>query len=77
MYYDGSWIASFRETIGAQNGLSAAFCAKAEQLASVDGGLLLTQAAAAKDGTRKLVFQLTEGPAAGAGVSVLYARQRA
>lgn len=66
MYNDNQWISSFAETVGQQGGLSAAFCAKAEQLASVDGGLLLEEVVTAQDGTRKLVFKLTEGAAAGA-----------
>jgi len=69
LYYDNNWISSFRQTVGQQNGLSAAFCSKVEQLASVDGGLLLEQVAAAQDGTKKLVFRLTEGPGAGGATS--------
>lgn len=66
LYYDHNWISTFEETVGHQNGLRQTFCDKANQLASVDGGLLLEQVVAAKDGTRKLVFKLTEGGAAGA-----------
>lgn len=65
MYYDNKWANSFRETLGQQSGLSAAFCDKAEALASVDGGLLLEQVVGAQDGTKKLVFRLTEGAGAG------------
>lgn len=65
MYYDNRWVSSFRETVGQQSGLSAAFCDKAEPLASVDGGLLLEQVVSAQDGTKKLVFKLTQGQGAG------------
>lgn len=65
LYFDDNWISTFEETISRQNGLSQSFCDKAKQLSSVDGGLLLEQVVAAKDGTRKLVFKLTEGGAAG------------
>jgi hypothetical protein len=58
-------VASLQGTLGRQNGLSQRFIDKAQQLASVDGGLLLEQVAAAKDGTTKLVFKLTEGEGAG------------
>jgi 23S rRNA (adenine2503-C2)-methyltransferase len=65
LYYDNNWIASLQDTLGKQNGFSQRFIDKAQQLASVDGGLLLEQVAAAKDGTMKLVFKLTEGEGAG------------
>jgi hypothetical protein len=68
MYYDHQWVSSFRETVGQQSGLSAAFCDKAERLSSVDGGLLLEQVVSAQDGTKKLVFNLTQGQGAGEGV---------
>lgn len=65
MYYDNNWVSSFHDTVGQQSGLSAAFADKAQALASVDGGLLLEQVVAAQDGTKKLVFKLTEGAGAG------------
>lgn len=65
MYYDNNWVSSFHDTVGQQSGLSAAFADKAQGLASVDGGLLLEQVVAAQDGTKKLVFKLTEGAGAG------------
>lgn len=65
LYYDNKWISSFGQTLGQQGGMSAAFCSKAEASASVDGGMLLEQVVAAQDGTKKLVFKLTEGAAAG------------
>jgi hypothetical protein len=65
MYYDHNWISSFQETLGRQNGLSHTFINLADSVASVDGGLLLQQVAAAQDGTKKLVFKLTEGEGAG------------
>ncbi|KAF6259257.1 hypothetical protein COO60DRAFT_1270164 [Scenedesmus sp. NREL 46B-D3] len=71
LYYDGNWVASLQDTLGRQNGCSQRFVAKAGQLASVDGGLLLEQVAAAKDGTTKLVFKLTEGEGAGGSVEAV------
>ncbi|KAF8072775.1 rlmN [Scenedesmus sp. PABB004] len=71
LYSDGAWAASLEETLGRQNGLSAAFCAAAGAVASVDGGLLLDSVARAADGTRKLVFKLTEGPGAGASIEAV------
>jgi hypothetical protein len=65
LYYDGHWVASLQDTLGQQNGFAQRFIDKAQQLASVDGGLLLEQVASAKDGTTKLVFKLTEGEGAG------------
>ena len=38
---------------------------------SVDGGLALERVQTAADGTRKLVFKLTAGPAAGAAVETV------
>lgn len=65
MYYDNNWISSFQDTLGAQNGFSQSFIDKAGAIATVDGGLLLQQVAAAQDGTTKLVFKLTQGEGAG------------
>lgn len=71
LYYDNNWVASLQDTLGKQNGFSQRFIDKAQQLASVDGGLLLEQVAAAKDGTTKLVFKLTEGEGAGGSVEAV------
>lgn len=51
-----------------QNGFSAAFRAKVAPLASMDGGMELEEVYASQDGTRKLVFRVTVGPAKGSKV---------
>jgi hypothetical protein len=66
MYADDCWVGAPEDTIGIQNGFSPAFCDKMRPLASVDGGLALSNVARAADGTRKLVFKLTEGDGKGA-----------
>lgn len=73
LYSDNCWIQELHETIGTQNGFSAAFCLKAGGVASVSGGLDLVQVARARDGTRKMVFKLTEGE--GKGKEVGYNEQ--
>ncbi len=47
-------------------GFSKAFCSKAVVASSMDGGLKLLEVVRAKDGTRKLVFELTQGEGKGA-----------
>lgn len=65
MYADDNWASAPEDTIGVQNGFSAPFCDKVRGLASFDGGLRLKSVVAARDGTRKLVFELTEGEGKG------------
>lgn len=65
MYADDRWAGAPEDTIGVQNGFSPAFCEKIRPLASMDGGLRLEGVARARDGTRKLVFRLTEGEGRG------------
>lgn len=65
MYGDNCWAAAMEDTVDKQNGLSAAFCSSMRGVASIDGGLRLQREALAEDGTRKLVFELTSGRAAG------------
>lgn len=73
MYYDGRWIRSLEDAAAgrAQNGFSAAFLDKVRGLATVDGGLLLQSIYTAADGTRKMVFKLANGPAAGGQVETV------
>eukprot|EP00775_Hariotina_reticulata_P001248 gene1248-1588_t len=71
MYYDHNWISSLQETLGRQNGLSQPFINLADPVSSVDGGLLLQQVVAAQDGTKKLVFKLTEGEGRGGSVEAV------
>eukprot|EP00877_Chromochloris_zofingiensis_P015210 jgi/Chrzof1/9943/Cz04g21170.t1 len=71
LYSDNCWIQELHETIGTQNGFSAAFCLKAGGVASVSGGLDLVQVARARDGTRKMVFKLTEGEGKGGTVETV------
>jgi 23S rRNA (adenine2503-C2)-methyltransferase len=66
MYADGNWAGAPEDTVGIQNGLSARFCERIRDEASFDGGLALASVARSGDGTRKLVFKLTEGEGAGA-----------
>lgn len=70
MYYDRLWVRSLEDAAAArvQNGFSAAFLRKAAPLATLDAGLRLQSVARASDGTRKLVFGLAFGPAAGGQV---------
>ncbi|KAJ9526768.1 hypothetical protein QJQ45_017480 [Haematococcus lacustris] len=65
MYSDRHWIRSMEETFGCQGGLSRAFLDKAGPVATVDGGLELQHVVRARDGTRKMVFRLCGGGAAG------------
>mgnify|MGYP001810715337 CR=1 FL=1 len=64
------WIRSFEDAAveHTQNGFSRAIRAKLAPLATVDGGLQLQSIHAAGDGTRKMVFRLANGPAAGGQV---------
>jgi 23S rRNA (adenine2503-C2)-methyltransferase len=67
------WLAALDDAPApaVQNGFSAAFRAKFAALATLDGGLALERVSAAADGTRKMVFRLTAGPAAGATVETV------
>ncbi|GIL50442.1 hypothetical protein Vafri_6565 [Volvox africanus] len=74
MYADppaGAWVRSLEETRGRQNGFSAKFMAKVGQRVSLDGGLQLSLVVRAADGTRKLVFTLMGGEAAGGSVETV------
>ncbi|GBF92101.1 dual-specificity RNA methyltransferase [Raphidocelis subcapitata] len=71
MYADDKWAGAPEDTIGLQNGFSPAFCEKMRPLASMEGGLRLEGVARARDGTRKLVFRLTEGEGKGGIEAVL------
>ncbi|GLC36656.1 hypothetical protein PLESTM_000486100 [Pleodorina starrii] len=74
MYADppaGSWVRRLEDTVGRQNGFSARFIDKVGSRVSLDGGLHLSQVVRAADGTRKLVFTLTEGEAAGGSVETV------
>ncbi|KAG2489539.1 hypothetical protein HYH03_011990 [Edaphochlamys debaryana] len=65
------WAASLQETAGRQNGFSAKFIEKASPRMTLAGGLELKQVVSAADGTRKLVFTLTEGEAKGGSVETV------
>ncbi|KXZ47632.1 hypothetical protein GPECTOR_34g791 [Gonium pectorale] len=74
MYADppaGSWLRSLEETLGRQNGFSAKFIERVSPRVTLDGGLVLQQVVRASDGTRKLVFGLTGGPAAGGSIEAV------
>ncbi len=66
MYADDCWAGAPEDTIGMQNGFSPAFCEKIRGVATMDGGMQLASVAAARDGTRKCVFKLTDGGGKGA-----------
>ena len=68
-YYDCRWIRELDDAPAPlQNGFSAAFREKLRPLATLDAGLDLQSVTTAADGTRKLVFRLRSGPAAGGQV---------
>ncbi|KAG2435216.1 hypothetical protein HXX76_007299 [Chlamydomonas incerta] len=74
MYADppaGSWVRSLEETLGRQNGFAAKFVEKVGPHVSLEGGLKLSQVVRASDGTRKLVFTLVGGEAAGGNVETV------
>jgi 23S rRNA (adenine2503-C2)-methyltransferase len=55
----GTWISNIGEAgEGVQNGFSALFSEKFNEMASMDGGLQLSAIHTASDGTRKLVFDV-------------------
>jgi 23S rRNA (adenine2503-C2)-methyltransferase len=70
MYYDRQWVRSLDDAAveRVQNGFSAAFRAKVAGLVTLDAGLELQSVHTAADGTRKMVFRLAHGPAAGGQV---------
>jgi 23S rRNA (adenine2503-C2)-methyltransferase len=72
MYYDRQWVRSLEDAAAehVQNGFSRAFLLKATPLATLDAGLRLQSVARAADGTRKMVFGLAFGPAAGGQVGL-------
>eukprot|EP00198_Chlamydomonas_reinhardtii_P012403 XP_001701740.1 predicted Fe-S-cluster redox enzyme [Chlamydomonas reinhardtii] len=74
MYADppaGSWVRSLEETMGRQNGFAAKFVEKVGPHVSLEGGLKLSQVVRASDGTRKLVFTLLGGEAAGGSIETV------
>ncbi|KAI7844767.1 hypothetical protein COHA_001649 [Chlorella ohadii] len=74
MYYDCKWIRSLEDAAvdkGVQSGFSRAFREKCAGLATIDGGLLLQSIHSAADGTRKMVFKVAHGPAAGGQVETV------
>ncbi|GLI60883.1 hypothetical protein VaNZ11_003103 [Volvox africanus] len=74
MYADppaGAWVRSLEETRGRQNGFSAKFLSKVGERVSLEGGLQLSLVVRAADGTRKLIFTLTGGEAAGGSVETV------
>lgn len=70
MFYDRRWVRSLDEAAveQVQNGFSRAFREKLGVLATLDAGLALQAVHTAADGTRKMVFRLEQGPAAGGQV---------
>ena len=72
MYADRQWVRSLEEAgvERVQNGFSRAFRDKVAALATLDAGLRLHSIHSAADGTRKMVFRLAHGPAAGGQVGV-------
>jgi len=72
MYYDNMWMRCFEDAAGSSSSsFGRAFRDKVEPLATVDGGLELADVHEASDGTRKLVFRVSEGPAAGGKVEAV------
>jgi 23S rRNA (adenine2503-C2)-methyltransferase len=71
LYSDDGLAGAPEDTVGLQNGFSAVFCEKIRDAATFDGGLRLESVAAAKDGTKKLVFKLTEGEGRGGSVEAV------
>ncbi|GAX81183.1 hypothetical protein CEUSTIGMA_g8616.t1 [Chlamydomonas eustigma] len=65
MYADGQWMSNIEDTVGTTTGFSQGFVDKFNSKITVSGGLELKEVVTAKDGTRKMAFKLTEGPAKG------------
>ena len=73
MYYDRQWLRSLDEAPAGEvtNGFSAVFRDKLRNLATLDGGLEVVSVHSAADTTRKIIFRLTAGPAAGGQVETV------
>jgi len=73
MYRDMLWLRHIDEAPASvvQNGFSDAFRKKFNDIATLDGGLELQEEYLASDGTRKLVFRVHSGPAAGGKIETV------
>lgn len=73
MYYDRQWLVNLDDAPAGTvvNGFSARFRDKFRELATLDGGLEPITMRTASDGTRKIVFCLTAGPAKGGQVETV------
>lgn len=71
--YDGQWITALDQapSPGVQNGFSNSFIERFNGIATIDGGIELVGIHSASDGTRKLIFKLTVGKAAGSEVEAV------
>lgn len=73
MYNDKCWLRHIDDAPSShiQNGFSESFSTKFNELATLDGGLSLEEQHTASDGTRKLVFKVTTGPAKGGKIETV------
>jgi len=72
MYYDKLWMRSLDDTADSPHlSFGRAFRDKLEANATVDGGLQLLDVHTASDGTRKLIFKVTKGPAEGGTIEAV------
>jgi 23S rRNA (adenine2503-C2)-methyltransferase len=73
MYRDTLWLRHIDEAPASfvQNGFGDAFRRKFYDIATMDGGLHLQEEYLASDGTRKLVFRVHSGPAAGGKIETV------
>lgn len=72
MYYDKRWMRSMEDAAGSDSySFGRAFREKVEAVATVDAGLQLEHVHSASDGTKKLIFKVLQGPAAGGTIEAV------
>lgn len=73
MYSDGCWLQSIDDAPAehVQNGFGKVFREKFHSMATLDGGLELAERVTASDGTIKLGFRVTHGPAVGSTIETV------
>lgn len=73
MYSDKCWLRNIDDAAAStvQNGFSNSFRDKFNSVATMDGGIVLEEQHTASDGTRKLVFKVSSGPAQGGKIETV------